>query len=128
MLNDLDRMGTELAYVEAGLRAQAEGFDAIMIGPVADYGMRQLRSVVSIPVVGAGQSSMQVAAGLGRRFAIVTVWPEILRPAYERQLVDYGFAGHRSDEHTSELQSLMRISYAVFCLKKKKKAQKKHMI
>src|SRR3546814_17973837 len=39
---------------------------------------------------------MQVAAGLGRRFAIVTVWPEILRPAYERQLVDYGFAGHCS--------------------------------
>src|SRR3546814_6570565 len=32
------------------------------------------------------------------------------------------FAGHdRSEEHTSELQSLMRISYAVFCLKKKTK-------
>src|SRR3546814_2865697 len=31
----------------------------------------------------------------------------------------------RSEEHTSELQSLMRISYAVFCLKKKKKAIKK---
>src|SRR3546814_7944065 len=30
-------------------------------------------------------------------------------------------AGSRSEEHTSELQSLMRISYAVFCLKKKKK-------
>src|SRR3546814_6978113 len=30
-------------------------------------------------------------------------------------------AGIRSEEHTSELQSLMRISYAVFCLKKKKK-------
>src|SRR3546814_2320145 len=29
-------------------------------------------------------------------------------------------AGDRSEEHTSELQSLMRISYAVFCLKKKK--------
>src|SRR3546814_6984736 len=29
--------------------------------------------------------------------------------------------GNRSEEHTSELQSLMRISYAVFCLKKKKK-------
>src|SRR3546814_10336494 len=29
-------------------------------------------------------------------------------------------AGRRSEEHTSELQSLMRISYAVFCLKKKK--------
>src|SRR3546814_10444606 len=30
-------------------------------------------------------------------------------------------SGDRSEEHTSELQSLMRISYAVFCLKKKKK-------
>src|SRR3546814_5156040 len=32
-------------------------------------------------------------------------------------------ANERSEEHTSELQSLMRISYAVFCLKKKKKQQ-----
>src|SRR3546814_6543843 len=32
--------------------------------------------------------------------------------------------GERSEEHTSELQSLMRISYAVFCLKKKKKNTK----
>src|SRR3546814_8986179 len=34
--------------------------------------------------------------------------------------------GQRSEEHTSELQSLMRISYAVFCLKKKKKKTKTH--
>src|SRR3546814_4950376 len=34
--------------------------------------------------------------------------------------------GTRSEEHTSELQSLMRISYAVFCLKKKKKNQQQH--
>src|SRR3546814_1645120 len=33
--------------------------------------------------------------------------------------------GIRSEEHTSELQSLMRISYAVFCLKKKKKKNHK---
>src|SRR3546814_1794330 len=33
---------------------------------------------------------------------------------------------HRSEEHTSELQSLMRISYAVFCLKKKKKEIKQY--
>src|SRR3546814_2706957 len=32
-----------------------------------------------------------------------------------------GQRGERSEEHTSELQSLMRISYAVFCLKKKTK-------
>src|SRR3546814_1099348 len=33
----------------------------------------------------------------------------------------------RSEEHTSELQSLMRISYAVFCLKKKKTPQQAHI-
>src|SRR3546814_6359810 len=49
-------------------------------------------------------------------------------PCHEaiRAIVDIGSpvlevaAGSRSEEHTSELQSLMRISYAVFCLKKKK--------
>src|SRR3546814_6995847 len=44
-----------------------------------------------------------------RRVAICSRWQRRLRRA----------AG-RSEEHTSELQSLMRISYAVFCLKKKK--------
>src|SRR3546814_5422022 len=36
--------------------------------------------------------------------------------------------GKRSEEHTSELQLLMRISYAVFCLKKKKNVIRKHQI
>src|SRR3546814_10877991 len=35
-----------------------------------------------------------------------------------------GLGGIRSEEHTSELQSLMRISYAVFCLKKNKHTRK----
>src|SRR3546814_10197493 len=34
--------------------------------------------------------------------------------------------GVKSEEHTSELQSLMRISYAVFCLQKKKQTQREH--
>src|SRR3546814_8993288 len=43
--------------------------------------------------------------------------------------VYYAMSGHqvvRSEEHTSELQSLMRISYAVFCLKKKKHINKQY--
>src|SRR3546814_10538994 len=39
-------------------------------------------------------------------------------PAVLLKIYVYGYL--RSEEHTSELQSLMRISYAVFCLKKKK--------
>src|SRR3546814_16207835 len=38
----------------------------------------------------------------------------------EREYGGEHLTDHRSEEHTSELQSLMRISYAVFCLKKKK--------
>src|SRR3546814_1626789 len=49
-------------------------------------------------------------------FAGVTVW---------NYFVGMGIArAKRSEEHTSELQSLMRISYAVFCLKKKIKTNK----
>src|SRR3546814_1584684 len=54
------------------------------------------------------------------------VLAEIVRrfPWLRHVFADGGYAGEklrdRSEEHTSELQSLMRISYAVFCLKKKK--------
>src|SRR3546814_10267405 len=40
----------------------------------------------------------------------------------------HAIVSDRSEEHTSELQSLMRISYAVFCLKKKNKSNKCHTI
>src|SRR3546814_5683969 len=46
------------------------------------------------------------------------------RPGGWRQEAGGGRGRDRSEEHTSELQSLMRISYAVFCLKKKKNKTK----
>src|SRR3546814_10143008 len=49
-------------------------------------------------------------------------------PLYTRVSVSAAWRRHRSEEHTSELQSLMRISYAVFCLKKKTKRKKKPTI
>src|SRR3546814_1540281 len=58
---------------------------------------------------------------------ILTVWvlaffrdPVRVTPRDENLII----APARSEEHTSELQSLMRISYAVFCLKKKKKKKR----
>src|SRR3546814_3231137 len=57
----------------------------------------------------------------GGRVELAHVFPE--RGRRLRVQVDdrSDLAGLRSEEHTSELQSLMRISYAVFCLKKKHK-------
>src|SRR3546814_20079342 len=48
-------------------------------------------------------------------------WPQIRRinPPFVPNVTSTHYLVMRSEEHTSELQSLMRISYAVFCLKKK---------
>src|SRR3546814_2419948 len=50
----------------------------------------------------------------------------VLRCEAGRRPLLHGAAPARSEEHTSELQSLMRISYAVFCLKKKKQSIKQN--
>src|SRR3546814_7627432 len=53
---------------------------------------------------------------------------EIRMPVIEGDELARREATRRSEEHTSELQSLMRISYAVFCLKKKKKKNNKAIV
>src|SRR3546814_3971322 len=69
------------------------------------------------PVVHVAHASLQLLAVLdGPQRSVVRVGP-CLR---HHQFAAAGLEP-RSEEHTSELQSLMRISYAVFCLKKKKK-------
>src|SRR3546814_2171842 len=69
------------------------------------------------------QNAAMVATGLGQ-FELAATLYDRATALGATNLFD-GRAGlylvARSEEHTSELQSLMRISYAVFCLKKKKK-------
>src|SRR3546814_3870705 len=67
-------------------------------------------------VVAETQSQLRVEIAQGQ--------PAIERAAHrEGDEQPFGARGIRSEEHTSELQSLMRTSYAVFCLKKKKHKQ-----
>src|SRR3546814_6912578 len=68
--------------------------------------------------------SLRCPSTMARTSPIVTVWMQIDRPSFHCDGTAHrssSVCGWRSEEHTSELQSLMRISYAVFCLKKKKK-------
>src|SRR3546814_10426254 len=58
-------------------------------------------------------------------FDIVFILVVVL--GWDVRLAGFGRQRGRSEEHTSELQSLMRISYAVFCLKKKKAQRKKRI-
>src|SRR3546814_3368927 len=62
------------------------------------------------------------ASGLGIQNGHPIWWPFSWVPDVRLSVLG---AVLRSEEHTSELQSLMRISYAVFCLKKKKNIQHK---
>src|SRR3546814_4734436 len=71
--------------------------------------------------------ALQVAGELLVRRGTPVVLERPTEAAFERRLRERH--ADRSEEHTSELQSLMRISYAVFCLKKKKKYKhKKHLL
>src|SRR3546814_8851782 len=60
---------------------------------------------------------LRASGAAGRLSELLAESPEIAAPAHPVALPS------RSEEHTSELQSLMRISYAGFCVKKKKKKQ-----
>src|SRR3546814_10769329 len=63
-----------------------------------------------------GRLAVRVETGMGEGASGI----EDRRDRRKEGVAGGGGAHRRSEEHTSELQSLMRISYAVFCLKKKK--------
>src|SRR3546814_1390407 len=74
---------------------------------------------------GAAGAAMRRYAETGDRKSadLLSDYPEFagqVRTTCVATMAQAGHALNRSEEHTSELQSLMRISYAVFCLKKKK--------
>src|SRR3546814_1060283 len=80
----------------------------------------QRKAAEPVTVVGAGPAGLACAIALARagRHVVVREWH---RDVGARFHGDFQGLENRSEEHTSELQSLMRISYAVFCLKKKNK-------
>src|SRR3546814_9271607 len=93
---------------------------------------RSTRTAHSFPT---RRSSDLARYGLGEGFATGATFPFPSRPLFPVRVersrgthrdgaiprgISTSLNANRSEEHTSELQSLMRISYAVFCLKKKK--------
>src|SRR3546814_3722153 len=76
-----------------------------------------------------GVLKVATAAAVGREQIVGIVFPSDLigQPfGQESPQMVWTSRARRSEEHTSELQSLMRISYAVFCLKKKNKNEHTH--
>src|SRR3546814_6245529 len=78
-----------------------------------------LEMLAGVPTVVYGYFAALTVAPAIREFAVSVGIPG----ASSESALAAGLVMGRSEEHTSELQSLMRISYAVFCLKKTKKKQ-----
>ncbi|SCZ09941.1 aspartate/glutamate racemase family protein [Microvirga guangxiensis] len=78
----------DLAVLAAGQGAESEGYDAVCVAETGDYGLGALRSVLSIPVIGAGRSAMLHALTLGNRFSILV--PNSRYYRIKKLVGDYG--------------------------------------
>jgi len=98
-----DAVLADIGILEAGIAAEAEGFDAVCIDTVSDSGMSALRSVLSIPVIGAGRHAMLAALMLGERFSILAMWDR-WRHLYTKTLAELGFAHKCASLRSAGLQ------------------------
>src|SRR3546814_1498619 len=127
MASHVNLLRDELHGDEGRLLAQI-GLDDFCRGNADQRGLQGLIGIVAL-LYGAGEvvvdivrqqraQGLSVAGGIGRddhlEGGAPTAKELVLVEAAIRQL-DLGEGGGRSEEHTSELQSLMRTSYAVFC-------------
>lgn len=97
--------------VKKAVQAEKDGYDGIILGCFGDPGLEALREMVRVPVVGPGETAMQVASLLGRRFSIVTVLDSVV-PSLERLAGRMGLAG--------KLASVRAINIPVLALQKDK--------
>ncbi|MCY3888135.1 MAG: aspartate/glutamate racemase family protein [Chloroflexi bacterium] len=108
--NYVDYRLVQLSILDVALSAEREGFDAVFVCDSTDLGLAEVRSALSIPVVGGGQATLQVGLALGRRLGIVTVWPRDVRFWYDDMLREYEMsdklAGVRHITRFDELQTL----------------------
>jgi Asp/Glu/hydantoin racemase len=78
-------------WVAAGRQAEAEGFDAFAMCTLPNPMLREVRSLIDIPVIGMGETCCHLATMFGQRFAIMLFIDRMI-PLYQEQLRQYGLA------------------------------------
>lgn len=81
----------EIGVLEAGLEAEAEGFDAVCVDTMSDSAVAALRSELGVPVIGPGRASVLTAMLLAERFSILAMWRH-WRHLYDKTLRELGVA------------------------------------
>jgi Asp/Glu/hydantoin racemase len=105
-----DYVLADITLLEAGMRAEEEGYDAVCIDTVSDSGVAALRSLFTIPVIAPGKTMFMTALMLGRRFGVLSMW-ERWFGLYERTLRDLAIedrcAGIRSIDTHPDSRNLL---------------------
>ena len=83
----------EMAIFEAGISAEKDGYDVVIIDTMSDSGMAPLRSMLNIPVISPGRASMLFALMLGNKFGILAQWEKAV-PRYNKVVIEYGLSHH----------------------------------
>jgi Asp/Glu/hydantoin racemase len=81
-----------VSILDSALEAQEQGFDAVAIGNILDPGLRDARSMVDVPVLGLGETSMLTASMMGSKFALIAVNP-YFSARFEENVATYGLSG-----------------------------------
>jgi Asp/Glu/hydantoin racemase len=109
-ISQADMVLADIGVLETGLNAEKEGFSAVCVDTMSDSGVPALRSVLSIPVIGPGRTSMLTAISLGNKFSIVTMW-EKWKHFYMKTLSELGIenalASVRAIDVTPDNQDLL---------------------
>lgn len=79
-----------LPLVHKIMKAEKEGFHAVVIGNHADSGVQMARSIVKIPVIGPCEASMAVGSFIGEKFVMLTIREQFLR-LLEQNIRLFGF-------------------------------------
>lgn len=79
------------AFIRNAVRAEREGYDVVAITHFQDAGLAEAKSVVEIPVLGLGETTLMHACTLGRKLGLVTINPVFI-PWHEDQVIRYGIA------------------------------------
>jgi Asp/Glu/hydantoin racemase len=76
-------------WVAAGLQAEAEGFDAYAMCTLPQPMLREVRSLIDIPVIGFGETCFHLATMFGQRFAVMLFIDRMI-PLYQEQIRTFG--------------------------------------
>ena len=121
-----DMLLMDWTVFQAGVSAEEEGYAAVLIDTVSDSGLRALRSRLTIPVVGPGEVAFHTAMMLGKRFTVLTMWPQWFA-LYEKTLTEYGLwdrvASLRSIDTRPDVTELLQGKEEVIFAKLKAEAE-----